>query len=215
MENRGYRARTDAELTEICVIDREAFGELARRYRPIAFRAAFSILRNERDAEDQVQSAFCKALEHIGNFEGRAKFSTWLVRIVMNGCLMQLRRARRVGLIPLDDAASALLLRVADSKTSPESVTEAFYVAKVLRREIRRIPPLLRKTFLLRDVEQRSMPEVAAVLEISVEAAKSRLARAREELRKRLTPHLMEHFAEKPLQAGSCNFQTITKETFV
>jgi RNA polymerase sigma-70 factor (ECF subfamily) len=189
-ENRGYRERTDEELTTICVADREAFGELARRYRPLALRAALCVLRNGSDAEDQVQSALCKALQHIHSFRRSAKFSTWLVRIVVNECLMQLRQKRYAATVPLDSVldhsfSSALL----DGGESPEVALDRIFFGQLLEREIRRIPPVLRNAFLLRDVQQRPFPEVAACLGTSVSAAKGRISRAREELRRRLELH--------------------------
>jgi RNA polymerase sigma-70 factor (ECF subfamily) len=190
-ENTAYHEKTDEELIIICEADLEAFGELARRYQAMAFRAAFCVLRNELEAEDQVQTALCKALEHIGNFRRSAKFSTWLMRIVVNECLMHLRHTRRAAIVSLDRAGSETgPLEVRDERRSPEAVVAGFYLTRLLEREIRCIPPLLRNAFVLREVQQRPMPEVARTLGISVEAAKSRLSRAREELRKRLEPHL-------------------------
>ncbi len=197
-QNRTYRWKTDDELILICNSDREAFGELARRHSLIAFKAAYVVLRNESDAEDQVQSALCKALEHIDGFRRDSKFSTWLVRIVVNECLMQLRRVRRISIVTLDEVErEGSHLEVPDERRSPEAAVERLFLARVLDREIRRIPPLLRNALLLRDVQQKSMPEVARSLGITVEAAKSRLSRAREELRKRLEPHVSTQLISK------------------
>lgn len=200
MENRAYRDKTDEELTVICGADGEAFGELARRYQPIAFRTAFAVLRSRAEAEDQVQAAFCKALQHLGTFERRAKFSTWLVRIVVNECLMQLRRSRRIRVTAFDELASP---NFGIASWSPEEALNRLLLSKVLRREIRCIPPLLRKVFVLREVERKSMSQVAGELGISVAAAKSRLGRAREELRKRLEPHVLKRMTTKPLRAAA------------
>ena len=198
MENRGYREKTDEELMVICDADGEAFGELARRYQPIAYRAALSVLRSRTEAEDQVQTAFCKALQNLNRFERRAKFSTWLVRIVINGCLMELRRSRHFCTTAFDDSVPEILLSEGRG-WSPEDAMNRLRLKEMLRREVRRIPPLLRDAFVLRDVQRKSMPEVAAALGISVSAAKSRLCRAREELRKRLEPHVLEHVSTRPL----------------
>lgn len=215
IENYAYHKKTDEELVGICEADGEAFGELARRYRPIAFRAAFFMLRNELDAEDQVQSALCKAWEHIGDFERRAKFSTWLVRIVVNECLMQLRQTRRAAILSLDGCGrEPLVFDVADER-SPEDAVEELFLGRLLGREIRRIPPLLRTAFLLRDVEERPIAEVAECLGITVEATKSRLSRARQELRKRLEPHVLEHFTPRPPELVSSKSKSTGKELLV
>lgn len=208
MENQGYREKTDEELVAICEQDGEAFGELARRYQRLALRTAFSVLRNRLEAEDHVQTAFCKALQHIGNFRRTAKFSTWLVRIVVNECLMELRRTRRTHSVLLDEFAPDTFCSH-DVHWSPEAAVNRLMLNKIVRLEIRRIPPLLRNVFILRDVERRSMPEVAATLGISVEAAKSRLCRARAELRKRLAPHVLEHVSAKPLSTSASEYKSI------
>jgi RNA polymerase sigma-70 factor (ECF subfamily) len=211
-ENSGYRGKTDEELILICAVDHEAFGELARRYRPMAFRAAFCVMRNALDAEDQVQSALSKAFERIGKFRGSARFSTWLVRIVINECLMQLRRTRHISFVSCDGSSPEILrLRLTCEMPSPERAAATLSMARLLKREIRRIPPLLRNAFILRDVQQRPMPEVAKRLGISIEAAKSRLSRAREELRKRLEPHI----CTAPCRPEVSYFKDTRKETII
>jgi RNA polymerase sigma-70 factor (ECF subfamily) len=149
-------------------------------------------LRERSDAEDEVQNAFFKAYEHIGQFQREAKFSTWLTRIVVNQCLMRLRQMRRAKLLYIEEAVSSeesLTLELPDTRQTPEQELGREQVARLLQQEIRRTPPLLRNVFLLRDVQQRPMPEVAEELGISVAAAKSRLLRARAELRRRMMRH--------------------------
>jgi len=162
-----------------------------RRHQMSAMKVAVSIVRDRQDAEDEVQNAFWKAYEHINQFQRDAKFSTWLTRIVVNQCLMRLRQVRRARFAYIDDAegedVAAADLR--DIRPTPENLLGVSEVASVLDLEIKRTPPLLRNVFLLRDVENRPMPEVAARLGISVAAAKSRLLRARAELRSRMRRH--------------------------
>jgi RNA polymerase sigma-70 factor (ECF subfamily) len=190
----GYTTLLDPELVILCQGSNEgAFTELMVRHRNSAMKIALSILRDKQEAEDEVQNAFWKAYEHISNFQGGSKFSTWLTRIVVNQCLMRLRQLRRARLLYLEEALGSsednLTLELRDIRQSPEQEIGREEVAKVLEDEIRRTPPLLRTVFLLRDVEQRPMPEVAEALGISVAAAKSRLLRARAELRLRLKKH--------------------------
>lgn len=184
---------SDQELAHLAQRgDNEAFAELTRRHTPRAKRMALSILRDPTAAEDEVQNAFWKAYEHIGQFQHDAKFSTWLGRIVVNECLMRLRRERRVRVLSLEEVLhteDAVPLDVPDDTQSPEEALARTEISTVLRSEIRRIPPMLREVFLLRDVEELPMPEVAGRLGISVAAAKSRLLRARAELRARLQRH--------------------------
>ncbi len=195
MQNRPpYREILDVELVQLCQSgDHLAFGELIRRHQAAATKVALSIVRDQLDAEDEVQNAFWKAYQHINQFQQDSKFSTWLTRIVVNQCLMKLRQSRRVKFAYIDDTQpneETVLIELKDFRQSPEQQLGQTEVAKVLEAEIRRTPPLLRNVFLLRDVEHRPMPEVAERLGISVAAAKSRLLRARAELRERMKRHL-------------------------
>ena len=169
----------------------QAFAELIERHYSQCLKLATSILHDRSDAEDEVQNASWKAFEHISQFQQDAKFSTWLTRIVVNQCLMRLRQARRAKFLYIDDVPTEdtrpLDLRSPDQ--SPESELGNSEISEVLQQEIRCIPPLLRKVFVMRDVEQRSIQEVAEALGISIPAAKSRLLRARLELRERLRRH--------------------------
>lgn len=190
----GLTSLLDPELVALCQAnDDRAFTELMARHRNSAMKIALSILRDRQEAEDEVQNAFWKAYEHIGYFHGDSKFSTWLTRIVVNQCLMRLRQLRRARVLYLEEALGSgdesITLELKDVRQSPEQELGREQVSRVLEEEIRRTPPLLRKVFLLRDVEQRPMPEVAEALGISVAAAKSRLLRARAELRLRLKKH--------------------------
>ena len=193
MQNRnGYREAADDALVSLCQQGNQgAFDELMRRHQMSAMKVALSIVRDRQDAEDEVQNAFWKAYEHINQFQRDAKFSTWLTRIVVNQCLMRLRRARRARFAYIDDAQSDDITAadLKDVGPSPEGLLGLSEVAAVLDLEIKRTPPLLRNVFLLRDVENKPMPEVAAKLGISVAAAKSRLLRARAELRSRMRRH--------------------------
>ncbi len=171
--------------------DNQAFAVLIERHYAGCIKLALSILRDRCNAEDEVQNASWKAFEHIGQFQKDAKFSTWLTRIVVNQCLMRLRQARRAKFVYIDDNTQedARPFDLRSQSNSPEADLGNSEVAKVLQGEIRRIPPLLRDVFVMRDVEQRPMQEVAEKLGISIPAAKSRLLRARTELRDRLQRH--------------------------
>ena len=169
--------------------DQTAFSELTRRNYSSSFKLAVSILRDWQEAEDEVQNAYWKAYQHIGQFQQDSKFSTWMTRIVVNQCLMRLRQVRRANFLYLDDTLIGEergTLELVDRGDSPEQQLGTKELGALLKQEIRRIPPLLRSVFLLRDVNELPMAEVAERLGISVAAAKSRLLRARIELRTRL-----------------------------
>jgi RNA polymerase sigma-70 factor, ECF subfamily len=193
MQNRSsYREMVDDGLVSLCQQGNQAaFDELMRRHQVSAMKVAVSIVRDRQDAEDEVQNAFWKAYEHINQFQRDAKFSTWLTRIVVNQCLMRLRQLRRARFAYIDDSESddVAAADLKDLRPSPEMLLGVTEIAKVLDQEIKHTPPLLRHVFLLRDVENKPMPEVAESLGISVAAAKSRLLRARAELRQRMRRH--------------------------
>jgi RNA polymerase sigma-70 factor (ECF subfamily) len=170
--------------------DSTAFSELTQRNYALSLRLAFSILRDREEAEDEVQNAYWKAFRHIGQFHFDSKFSTWITRIVVNQCLMRLRSARRASWLYIDDSRMGEdrgTLDLTDPAQTPENQVGTSELSQLLQREIRRIPPLLRKVFELREMDELPMPEVAERLGISIAAAKSRLLRARAELRERLT----------------------------
>lgn len=188
-----YCSIADDRLVGLCQKGEDgAFAELMSRHQTAAMKLALSILRDKQDAEDEVQNSFWKAYEHIAQFQQDAKFSTWFTRIVVNQCLMRLRKARRAKFYYLDDRQvgdESATMELKDNSHSPEQTLGQMEVSHVLHAEIQRIPPLLRHVFLLRDVQQKPMPEVAELLGISVAAAKSRLLRARAELRNRMKRH--------------------------
>lgn len=172
--------------------DNAAFAELIERHQTTCKRLAYSVLKDRQDAEDEVQNAFWKAYEHLGQFQRDAKFSTWLSRIVLNQCLMRLRKDKRARFLYLDEGVAGeevARLDLADEGATPEMALGQSELGEVLQTEIRRIPPMLRDVFVMRDVEEMEMAEVADKLGISVAAAKSRLLRARLELRARMEKH--------------------------
>ena len=170
----------------------QAFAELMYRHQNSCLKLALSILRDKSDAEDEVQNACWKAFQHLSQFNREAKFSTWLTRIVVNQCLMRLRQAKRAKLFYMDDVQvgeDMVTLELRDEGLNPEQTLAKSEVAAAVQQEIDRIPTLLRQVFILRDVQQLAMEEVAAQLGISIAAAKSRLLRARLELRTRMSKH--------------------------
>jgi RNA polymerase sigma-70 factor (ECF subfamily) len=183
----------DAELIPHAKMgDQEAFTELVNRHYPTCLKLARSILRDHEDAEDEVQNAYTKAFLHLGSFEGNSRFSTWLSRIVVNQCLMRLRQLRRAQFTYLDDPGAdenQTRFELRDTSEDPEQRYGRNEVASLLYQEVNRIPPLLRKPLLLRESMRLPLADVARQLDISEAAAKSRLLRARRELRERLGKH--------------------------
>jgi len=170
--------------------DADAFSQLARLYHATCMKVALSILRNRCDAEDEVQNAFCKAFVHLAQFRGDGNFSAWLNRIVENQCLMRLRHDRQVRFVYLDDSPeSKIRLELVGQGRLPEEELGDSQVKELLQSEMTKIPPLLRNVMLLRYVHELPIEDIARRLALSIPAAKSRLMRAKLELRSRLTKH--------------------------
>src|SRR6266496_992809 len=170
--------------------DDKAFEELVRRYDRNVFRIAQHITQNREDAEDVVQDAFLKAYGNLAQFQEQSKFYTWLVRIAVNEALMKLRRRKpeRTDL-PDEDIKTeddSLPREIADWSPNPEQQYTQSELREILSKTIQGLPPGFRTVFVLRDVEGLSTEETAAALELSVPAVKSRLLRARLQLRERL-----------------------------
>jgi RNA polymerase sigma-70 factor (ECF subfamily) len=170
-----------------------AFEELVRRYDRNVFRIAQHITQNREDAEDVVQDAFLKAYNNLAQFQGQSKFYTWLVRIAVNEALMKLRRRRPERTVSLDEEVKteddSVPREVADWSPNPEQQYTQAELRDILDRTIHGLPATFRTVFVLRDVEGLSTEETAEALDLSVPAVKSRLLRARLQLRERLNKY--------------------------
>lgn len=170
-----------------------AFESLVRRYDRNVFRIAQHITQNREDAEDVVQDAFLKAYQNLGQFQGQSKFYTWLVRIAVNEALMRLRRRRPERMVSIDEDVKteedSMPREIADWSPNPEQLYTQSELKDILGKTIHGLPPSFRTVFVLRDVEGLSTEETASALELSVPAVKSRLLRARLQLRERLNKY--------------------------
>ena len=177
--------------------DVQAFEELVRRYDRNVFRIAQHITHNREDAEDVVQDAFLKAYENLHQFQGQSKFYTWLVRIAVNEALMKLRRAKPGRVVSLDEDVKteedSLPREVADWSPNPEQQYNQAELREILTKTIQGLPTTFRTVFVLRDVEGLSTEETAEALDLSIPAVKSRLLRARLQLRERLNRYFLKH----------------------
>jgi len=170
--------------------DMAAFEQLVQRYDRNVFRIANHITRNTEDAEDVVQDAFLKAYQNLDRFQENSKFYTWLVRIAVNESLMKLRKRRTAKTVSLDEDVKteedSVPREVADWAPNPEQLYNQSELQEILGKTIQGLPSGFRTVFVLRDVEGLSTEETAEALDLSVPAVKSRLLRARLQLRERL-----------------------------
>lgn len=185
-----------AGLSDEDVVARVRAGELAlyeilmRRHNQQVYRAVRSILRREAEVEDVVQDAYCSAYLHLAEFQGRARFSTWLVRIAVNAALdRRRRRARIVALDPADEerlaARGGPTLGGTDGR-DPEEESARRELAHLLEKAIDDLAEPFRVVYMLRDVEGMSTRETAESLGLEANTVKTRLHRARSMLRERL-----------------------------
>jgi RNA polymerase sigma-70 factor (ECF subfamily) len=171
--------------------DTTAFGELVRRYEGKIFRLAQHVTQNREDAEDVLQETFMKAYEHLEQFKGDSKFYTWIVRIAVNQALMKLRRRKTDKSVSLDETIDTgedtVVREIAAWGENPEQQLSREELGGILDSAIEGLEPLYRSVFVLRDIEELSTEETAEALGLSVPAVKSRLLRARLQLREKLT----------------------------
>jgi len=195
LKNMRYEANTHDDLTLVrCAKcgDVAAFEELIRRNTERILRIAVRITGSYEDGEDAVQDASLQAFRRLGTFEERARFSTWLTRIVINAALMKLRTARRAFMVSTDEETEGftpLGETIADKKPNPEHDYGASELRLALQRALIALPYAQRVVFLMRDVEGLSTVDTADALELSVSSVKSRLLRARLKLRASLRPY--------------------------
>jgi RNA polymerase sigma-70 factor (ECF subfamily) len=192
-------APSSAEADEFTLVarsregDGRAFGELVRRYEGKIFRLALHVTQNREDAEDVLQETFLKAHEHLDQFQGAAKFYTWIVRIAVNQALMKLRRRRTDRTVSLDEAIDTgedtIVREVAAWDENPEQKFSRVELGRILDSAIQGLEPAYRSVFVLRDIDELSTEEAADALGLSIPAVKSRLLRARLQLREKLTRH--------------------------
>ena len=171
--------------------DVSAFEQLVRTYDRKIFRLAHHITQHREDAEDVLQETFLKAYQNLAGFQGNSKFYTWLVRIAVNESLMKLRKRRSDRTVSLDEEVEtedgSMPREVPDWGPSPEQLYGREELNGILVRTIGGLPASFRTVFVLRDVEGLSTEETAEALALSVPAVKSRLLRARLQLRDRLS----------------------------
>ncbi len=207
------RCEDGALLARLQAGDPAAFEVLVRRYGGRMLATARRLVRVEEEARDVLQDAFLAAYRAIGSFQGTARLSTWLHRIVVNEALMRLRRRRRRP----EESIDALLPRFAENGHFAEPVVpwggdgavllERRETRSLVRRAIDRLPDNYRTVLLLRDIEDLDTEETAARLGIRANAVKIRLHRARQALRALLDHEL------RPAGGGRAHVETGTART--
>jgi RNA polymerase sigma-70 factor (ECF subfamily) len=168
----------------------EAFSELVRMHSQRVYCVSLRILKNHADAEDNLQDVFCKVYKNIHRFQGRSRFSSWLVRITINEALMKIRResfARAAGQtdLPAGRDENNLVFEITDQYPDPE---RQYIVRDLVEKAFHGLHPVLRQTFVLNKREGWTDRELAASMGIAIATVKSRIFRTRARIQHQLQP---------------------------
>lgn len=182
-----------ALIERICAGEKQLFYELISPYQRSVYLAAYSVLKNEADAEEAAQEAFLKAFAHLSSFRRESKFSTWLVQIAINEARMKRRKDRKFLYESIDERGTDkeggyTPKDFADWREIPSEALQRTELRRALQKAINSLDPKYREVFVMRDIQHLSIAETAEVLQITENAVKTRLLRARLQMRDALAP---------------------------
>jgi len=185
--------------------DRDALDALLAHHQAQIYRFGLKMCRDPEDARDVLQDTLFAMARGVHDFRGASSVSTWLYKIARSFCIKKRRRSKFAPARErsLDSDANLEAARLADPAKAPDQALAAQEVEVALEQAIGKLDPMHREVLLLRDAEGLTAPEVAEVLDVSVQAVKSRLQRARLSVRAQLAP-LLDMPAERPVGAGPC-----------
>ena len=165
--------------------DQSAFEELLLKYQDRIYNLCRHMLSNTHEAEDAAQDTFLKAYQKLTDFKPEASLYTWLYRIAVNTCLDYKKRPFFESLFKKTEG-DEFSDETASDWPSPEKLYESKQIGLALHNSIRKLPSKLRTAIVLKEIEGLSYEEIADILEISIGTVKSRISRARDELKKSL-----------------------------
>lgn len=165
----------------------ESFEQLIAKHQKKAFNIAHRMLGNREDANDVTQEALVKAYNGIKNFKGKSSFSTWLYTIVNNACIDFIRKNRKANVVYIDQEyerdGGTYKIQLSNNENTPEQLFEKKAVQKLVHRSIGELDYNYRKIIVLRDIEHFSYREIAQILGCPEGTVKSRISRARNNLK--------------------------------
>lgn len=186
----------EAELIKrVCDGERDAFYELMRPYERMIYATAIAVLKNPADAEEVAQEAVMKAFSNLPRFRAESKFSTWLIQITYNEARMKVKKALQHLYESIDEQqqnekGDCWPKDYADWRPIPSEVLEQNEIRQAVEDAINSLSPEYREVFILRDVQHLGIKETVTILGISEANVKTRLHRARLQLRDSLAPGL-------------------------
>jgi RNA polymerase sigma-70 factor (ECF subfamily) len=175
----------NATIDRVLQGEKEEFAEITRQCNQSLYRVAFAILKNESDAEDVVQTTYLKAYVHLSSFRKDSSFKTWITRILVNECNMQLRKKKKIFTLDSREALTQPSLNV--------NAMDLLYHQQLrhwLEQAVLSLPEKYRMVYILREVNELSTEESALALNLSEENIKVRLHRAKSLLRENLLHHV-------------------------
>jgi RNA polymerase sigma-70 factor, ECF subfamily len=189
LESIGHEAEL---IRQVCQGRSDLFYCLIEPYERTVFAIAYSVLNNAADAEEVAQEAFLKALKGLGSFRGDAKFSTWLVQIALNEARGRLRQNRSHPHQSLEESGSldseCMPMDLADWREIPSEALERKELRQRIEETLQSLRPIYREVLVLRDIQHLSVAETSQALGISEELVRTRLRRARLQMREALAP---------------------------
>lgn len=202
-----HQAWNDEQIVERIVAgDSSLFELLMRRHNQRVYRTARAILGSDLEAEDVMQETYVRAYQHLAEFEGRARFSTWLTRIAIHEALARRRKHSHQESIDALPEWERNSMEASLTRPAPDPERQAFghEIGRLIEDAVESLPGTYRVVFVLRDVEQMDTAEAAAALDLTEQAVKVRLHRARGLLRRALhkklgdaSPHAFEFHAPR------------------
>lgn len=185
--------------------DYSAFETLVRKYENRVYNHCYKFLNNQEDAEDILQETFLQVYKSLDTFRGEAAFTTWMLKIATNNCLMKLRKKKKMNVIsidkPIDFEGSQMPREIEDWSRNPSIQYGNDEIGALLDKAIAQLPEDKRIVLVLKDVEGFSNIEISKMLGVSVAAVKSRLHRSRLFIRNMLSKYFED--AGKPVRSGS------------
>jgi RNA polymerase sigma-70 factor (ECF subfamily) len=161
--------------------DGAAFELLMRRHNQRVYRVVRSVLRDSDEIEDVIQQAYVQAFLHLDQFDGNARWSTWVCRIAINEALARLRQRGRF--VSIEALSEDTMADVSKGSSDPERTTAGREFGRMVEQAIDQLPDIYRSVLIMREVEGMSTSEAASILDVEPEVIKTRLHRARAALR--------------------------------
>lgn len=182
-----------ALVERVCAGQRHLFYELIQPYERSVYIAAHSVLQNEADAEEVAQEAFLKAFAHLATFRKESRFSTWLIQIAINEARMKRRKDRKflyesIDEQRTDDDGDYFPRDFADWREIPSETLQRNELRRALQKALASLDAKYREVFVMRDIQNMSITETAQTLGITEASVKTRLLRARLQMRDALAP---------------------------